>query len=581
MMTFSGVLGYCQLVRNTLEVICYIAAAAMISSPFSTCHEVRVGWYVHRNGKRIGPVNPQELKAMASRGQLAPTDYVWKEGMKDWLRADQVKGLFTPVVSPATLPPPLNPGLKRAAKLEVETESESSGSASSYWIKPTAWIFGIGIFLMLICCGGIGLLRSKNQERNSDQVGSIANSSATNHGSHIEDQRQVIEKPQAPAAKTNRSMDGLITTLTPTRNNSSEPLAHIAHLNSGKTLVGTRSNEVLFWDLETGKSKQTMDTAGKFISDLKFSADEKMVAILSSAGELPEDLKMVRVCDVRTGEEKGFFSNRNLDVAAVMFSQDGSLVYGYGGDNGITNWRHDSNSRDSKIDFKGLECVLSNDLKTLLAHDSKKDGCIYIYDMQTKEQVLHEVLKRKQEFGMTMKGFASNFRFSDDGQACVYSVSCMLIAPQDYLVIHQVGETKSTKRFDLPANHRIMMLGQIHIFKDYSIVVSAIEYKEKRQHQADEILSYKILRWDSSNSQWETISQVKDGVHELIGERGKTIHESFFLQKGEFVELYDCKGKLMDSYPVANCSDAALAPDGNSVALGTSTGEIEIWKVKK
>lgn len=61
-------------------------------------------WYYTRGGTAVGPVSALELKRLASSGQLTPTDLVWKEGMSDWVAAEQLKGVFVVPASPA--PPP-------------------------------------------------------------------------------------------------------------------------------------------------------------------------------------------------------------------------------------------------------------------------------------------------------------------------------------------------------------------------------------------------------------------------------------------------------------------------------------------
>jgi hypothetical protein len=51
-------------------------------------------WYYSRGGTTVGPVSALDLKQLASSGELTPTDLVWKEGMRDWVPAEQLKGLF-------------------------------------------------------------------------------------------------------------------------------------------------------------------------------------------------------------------------------------------------------------------------------------------------------------------------------------------------------------------------------------------------------------------------------------------------------------------------------------------------------
>ncbi len=62
-------------------------------------------WYYSRAGQRQGPVATVKLKELASQGQVAPTDLVWKEGMSQWAEARTVKGLFPAPASSQSAPP--------------------------------------------------------------------------------------------------------------------------------------------------------------------------------------------------------------------------------------------------------------------------------------------------------------------------------------------------------------------------------------------------------------------------------------------------------------------------------------------
>ncbi|GEM_PF-6335313 len=55
-----------------------------------------VEWYYAIDNKSYGPVTAAQLKEMAERGQLKPTDLVWRTGLATWVPAQKVKGLFTP-----------------------------------------------------------------------------------------------------------------------------------------------------------------------------------------------------------------------------------------------------------------------------------------------------------------------------------------------------------------------------------------------------------------------------------------------------------------------------------------------------
>ncbi len=57
------------------------------------CGRVPPGWYHSRDGKtKIGPIGTSELKELAARGQLAPTDLVRRAADREWRRAERVRG---------------------------------------------------------------------------------------------------------------------------------------------------------------------------------------------------------------------------------------------------------------------------------------------------------------------------------------------------------------------------------------------------------------------------------------------------------------------------------------------------------
>jgi hypothetical protein len=66
-------------------------------------------WYYTVSGERRGPVSEAELRQMAAKGSLTPTELVWTDGMKDWTPAAQVSGLFAAAVPMATVVPDAAP----------------------------------------------------------------------------------------------------------------------------------------------------------------------------------------------------------------------------------------------------------------------------------------------------------------------------------------------------------------------------------------------------------------------------------------------------------------------------------------
>ena len=51
-------------------------------------------WHCSIGGQQYGPVSDEELHSWAIAGRIKPTDYVWCEGMTDWVPASAVEGLI-------------------------------------------------------------------------------------------------------------------------------------------------------------------------------------------------------------------------------------------------------------------------------------------------------------------------------------------------------------------------------------------------------------------------------------------------------------------------------------------------------
>lgn len=77
-------------------------------------------WYYTKSGQRFGPVSGQQLKELATNGQLGQGDLVWQEGMAQWMPAKTVQGLFeVGSAAPAAIEPTpsVHPALLKAQEL--------------------------------------------------------------------------------------------------------------------------------------------------------------------------------------------------------------------------------------------------------------------------------------------------------------------------------------------------------------------------------------------------------------------------------------------------------------------------------
>ncbi|GEM_PF-1024591 len=62
-------------------------------------------WYYAKGEQKIGPITAGELKRLAENAELLPDDLVWREGLRDWMPAKRVRGLFPENETPSgTLP---------------------------------------------------------------------------------------------------------------------------------------------------------------------------------------------------------------------------------------------------------------------------------------------------------------------------------------------------------------------------------------------------------------------------------------------------------------------------------------------
>ncbi len=62
-------------------------------------------WLVGREGQQFGPFTTDDLRAKLARGEVAPTDLVWREGMANWVAASAVPELQPPPPQPVSVVP--------------------------------------------------------------------------------------------------------------------------------------------------------------------------------------------------------------------------------------------------------------------------------------------------------------------------------------------------------------------------------------------------------------------------------------------------------------------------------------------
>jgi hypothetical protein len=130
-------------------------------------------WHYSVDGERFGPVIPDELRRLAAKGDLGPTDLVWKQGMTDWIPASRIKGLFAkPAATPSPVPPspPKGEGMPSSPSavmngLEKGIHSRRWNAAKLFQYVVRTWqklgtrakvaVAGGGLLLTFLLCGGL------------------------------------------------------------------------------------------------------------------------------------------------------------------------------------------------------------------------------------------------------------------------------------------------------------------------------------------------------------------------------------------------------------------------------------------
>ena len=115
-------------------------------------------WYYAKGGSQQGPVSTEDLQAKISRGELAASDLVWRDGMKDWLPLSQVGdfGSYLPA-APASQPPAAPAAPAAGGQVQgspYAAPAAPSGAAPGAPIPNYLWQ---SIVVTILCCWPFGI----------------------------------------------------------------------------------------------------------------------------------------------------------------------------------------------------------------------------------------------------------------------------------------------------------------------------------------------------------------------------------------------------------------------------------------
>jgi len=114
-------------------------------------------WHYSKNGKRFGPVSGQQLKELAAKGHLGPSDLVWKEGMAQWVPASKVKGLLPSSTAVTNTPTSPAAPAKSGTPVKFPANMQDAHRESSGLPKKTAAIGTNTKVLIGACIAVVGL----------------------------------------------------------------------------------------------------------------------------------------------------------------------------------------------------------------------------------------------------------------------------------------------------------------------------------------------------------------------------------------------------------------------------------------
>lgn len=120
-------------------------------------------WYYSKEGRKCGPIEFSELERLAQHGEITRDTLVWRKGLKGWITAERVLGLFPHQTEKQSVePPPLPPQQTKpfksvkpypgvATKLRVNQRNEKKNSTPLWKIAGSAIL---GFIVMAILTSG-------------------------------------------------------------------------------------------------------------------------------------------------------------------------------------------------------------------------------------------------------------------------------------------------------------------------------------------------------------------------------------------------------------------------------------------
>jgi hypothetical protein len=134
-------------------------------------------WYYSVDGQTLGPLNEAELDSRVQTGALAPTVYVWREGMANWLPYNEARP-----APAASSPPALRVSLAHAAAAPAAetaetayepqlTETLSGPQGGTRFESASSWVTVVVVVVAMFFFIGMLAGRTPSQDPSARRTG--------------------------------------------------------------------------------------------------------------------------------------------------------------------------------------------------------------------------------------------------------------------------------------------------------------------------------------------------------------------------------------------------------------------------
>ena len=321
------------------------------------------------------------------------------------------------------------------------------------------------------------------------------------------------------------------------------------NFNPDATILVSQSedNQVLLWDIRTGKHQNLLIGFSKSINSLALSPDETTIVRGNNDGTID-------LLDYRTGQEKQTLLGHTTLVSSVVFSPDGSILASGSWDKTIRLWNIPTGEEKNILSGHkhSIESLAFSPDGTILASCGWK-GELILWDVRSGQQINTLV-------GPTSKKYTVSF--SRDGGTLASGDREKTIHLWDV----KTGELKKT-------------------LSDHENYVSAVLFSPDGEYLVSGSWDKTIRLWDANTFEhkrtlvWDTVSSLS------FSPDGKTIAGgSVFSRKKPFraIRLWNVKtGQVKMTFigHTEHIFQVLFSPDGKTLATASRDGTIFLWDV--